>query len=104
MVSGGALSSAADELAAFTVRVAAIDDPIERVAQVSELARQLGGTLPSSLAELRRVAMVEARAMGHSTAEIAARAGVSRQRIHQLTTTKAAPAGVEAPPAPECLD
>jgi hypothetical protein len=27
---------------------------------------------------------------------------LSRQRVHQITNVKAAPAGIAAPPAPEC--
>lgn len=67
--------------------VTAIGCPFRRAALITQLARQCG-TLPTALAEIRRAALVEARARG-SAAAIATRVGLSRARIFQLTRTVA---------------
>jgi len=63
--------------------IAAIPCPFQRAALVTKIARRCG-TLPRSLYELRRAALLEVRAH-HSLAVIGARVGLSRGRIFQLT-------------------
>jgi hypothetical protein len=62
--------------------------PTERAARLTQLARQLG-SLPAPLAELRREALIEARAAGHGVTTLAALTGLSRGRIYQLISTPA---------------
>lgn len=62
--------------------------PIERAARISHLARWLG-TLPGPLAQLRKAALLEARAADHAVNWIAAQVGLSPARVSQLTVASA---------------
>lgn len=64
--------------------LAAVSCPIERAALITRISRQCG-TLSRPLAELRRLALLEARAAGHAVAGIAAQVGLSKARVFQLT-------------------
>lgn len=81
--------------------IAAIGCRFKRVATVTQIARQFG-TLPNPLYRLRRADLVQIRAEKDpdtgrsvwSAAAIAARVGLSRARVFQLTR----PAAEEARP------
>lgn len=66
----------------------AITCPIERAARISHLARWLG-TLPGHLAQMRKAALLEARAANHAVNWIAAQVGLSPARVSQLTVASA---------------
>lgn len=82
------------DTAPTTEEVAAVDCPVDRAALISRIARQCG-TLPPRLAKLRRAAIGEALAAGHTATSIAKRAELSLGRISQLTEPRAA-AGTES--------
>lgn len=62
--------------------------PIERAARISAFARWLG-TLPGHLAQVRKAALLEARAADHAVKSIAAQVGLSPARVSQLTVASA---------------
>jgi hypothetical protein len=64
-------------------QLAAVGCPVDRTAAISRFARTCG-TLPSGLSRLRRAAIREAIAAGHTMTVIAARADLSIGRISQL--------------------
>ena len=57
--------------------------PVELARQIGQVARRVG-TLPSDLAELRRIALVEARQTFQVTV-LAGKVGLSAARVSQLT-------------------
>lgn len=64
--------------------IAAVPDPVQRAAMVSDLART-AGTLPPAYAQLRVTSLVEALG-DRRVREVAALVGLSPSRISQLTS------------------
>lgn len=62
----------------------AVECLFDRAARITQFGRSVG-TLPPILADLRRQALVELRAARHSAGVIAARVGIARARVFQLT-------------------
>lgn len=58
--------------------------PVEVARRIGVVARTCG-TLPTWMAEMRRAALIEARAAGHTTDWLAARLGMARARIYTIT-------------------
>lgn len=64
-------------------RIAAIADPFARLAAVTRRLAESGREV-AELSQLRRVLVHDLHAQGLSHADIAAAAGLSRGRIHQI--------------------
>lgn len=63
--------------------LAVVDCPVERYVTITRLARKWG-TLPKPMADLRKKALTDALAAGHTAAKIAVRADQSDGRVSQL--------------------
>lgn len=72
--------------AGICAELAALTSPVDRAAAVTVVARAKG-TLPGNLADLRRAALLEARAAGVKVSDLARRVGLSPGRISQLTVS-----------------
>jgi DNA-directed RNA polymerase specialized sigma24 family protein len=66
-----------------TERIAAIEDPFARLAAVTQRLAECGQEI-AELSQLRRILIHQLHAQGFSHADIAAAAGLSRGRIHQI--------------------
>lgn len=66
-----------------------VECPVDRAVAITRLVPTYG-TLPSYLSDLRKTALREALAAGHTATALAARVEVSLGRISQLTKPKAA--------------
>lgn len=65
--------------------LSAVTCPVDRARRITAISRACG-TLPRHLADLRRAALNEARALPLPVGHIAAQVGLSQARISQLTT------------------